>query len=123
MLQTELDSTTPLLSMRNKDPASSPPKEPRYTIESHRNARNCVTFHSGFLLHIVRWEGYTVKVWDWEIGELERTIKGHTRAVLDVDYGGTKGRILPSDLTSERFISDALTKLARYLSRLLDLII
>jgi platelet-activating factor acetylhydrolase IB subunit alpha len=48
-------------------------------------------------------DDYTIKIWDWDVGELERTIKGHTRAILDVDYGGPRGNTLlvscSSDLT------------------------
>lgn len=27
-----------------------------------------------------------LKVWDWETGELERTLKGHTMAIKDCEY-------------------------------------
>lgn len=27
-----------------------------------------------------------MKIWDWETGELERTLKGHTKAIQDVDF-------------------------------------
>lgn len=35
------------------------------------------------------------------MGELERTIKGHTRAVLDVDYGGPRGGTLLASCSSD----------------------
>jgi len=31
-------------------------------------------------------EDATIKIWDWETGELERTLTGHTRDVKDVDF-------------------------------------
>ena len=27
-----------------------------------------------------------MKIWDWESGDFERTVKGHTKAVMDVDF-------------------------------------
>ncbi len=50
-------------------------------------------------------DDYTIEIWDWEMGELERTIKGYIRAVLDVDYSGCRGNVLlascSSDLTNK----------------------
>lgn len=38
-------------------------------------------------------EDSTIKIWDWESGECERTIKGHTKAVMDVDFD-SKGNLM-----------------------------
>ena len=46
-------------------------------------------------------DDYTIKIWDWELGELERTIKGHTGSVLDVDYGGPRGGTLLASCSSD----------------------
>jgi platelet-activating factor acetylhydrolase IB subunit alpha len=46
-------------------------------------------------------EDYTIKIWDWELGELERTVKGHTKAVLDVDFGGPRGGTLLASCSSD----------------------
>ncbi|KAJ5482963.1 Nuclear distribution protein nudF 1 [Penicillium diatomitis] len=108
-LQTELDTATPTsLSRRNQDPVSWLPRDPaRHDLESHREAVNCVAFHPIFSSLASGSEDSTIKIWDWELGELERTIKGHTRAVLDVDYGGPRGGTLlascSSDLTIKLF--------------------
>ncbi|ERT00973.1 nuclear distribution protein PAC1 [Sporothrix schenckii ATCC 58251] len=102
-LQSELDSLTPdSLSKRNKDPASWLPKAPpRYTLESHRGAINCIAFHPVFSSVATGSDDYTIKIWDWEVGELERTVKAHTRAVLDVDFGGPRGNILMASCSSD----------------------
>lgn len=102
-LQSELDNLTPAaLSRRNQDPASWLPKAPpRHTLESHRNAINCVAFHPVFSSIASGSDDYTIKIWDWEMGELERTVKGHTRAVVDLDYGGPKGNVLLASCSSD----------------------
>ncbi|KAI1825878.1 nuclear distribution protein pac-1a [Xylaria intraflava] len=102
-LQSELDNATPAsVSMRNKDPASWLPKAPaRYSLESHRNTINCIAFHPIFTVLATGSDDYTIKIWDWDVGELERTIKGHTRAVLDVEYGGPRGNTLLASCSSD----------------------
>ncbi|KAJ5730762.1 uncharacterized protein N7483_005270 [Penicillium malachiteum] len=102
-LQAELDTATPTsLSRRNQDPASWLPRAPaRHDLESHRSPITCVAFHPIFSSLASGSEDTTIKIWDWELGELERTIKGHTRAVLDVDYGGPRGGTLLASCSSD----------------------
>lgn len=102
-LQTEIDTATPTsLSRRNQDPASWLPKIPaRHDLESHREPVTCVAFHPVYSSLASGSEDTTIKIWDWELGELERTIKGHTRAVLDVDYGGPRGGTLLASCSSD----------------------
>jgi platelet-activating factor acetylhydrolase IB subunit alpha len=102
-LQSELDNATPTsLSKRNQDPSSWLPKLPaRHTLESHRNPITCVAFHPVFSSLASGSEDLTIKIWDWELGELEQTIKGHTRPVLDLDFGGPKGGILLASCSSD----------------------
>ncbi|KAI9814568.1 MAG: protein with putative role during mitosis [Pycnora praestabilis] len=102
-LQSELDSATPTsLSRRNQDPTTWLPRSPaRHTLESHRLPITCVAFHPIFSSLASGSEDTTIKVWDWELGELERTVKGHTKAVLDVDYGGPRGGTLLASCSSD----------------------
>jgi platelet-activating factor acetylhydrolase IB subunit alpha len=102
-LQSELDSATPLtLARRNQDPISWLPRAPaRHTLQSHRSPVTCVAFHPVFSSLASGSEDSTIKIWDWELGELERTIKGHTKAVLDLDFGGPKGNTLLASCSSD----------------------
>lgn len=102
-LQSEVDNATPTsLSRRNQDPASWLPKAPaRHTLQSHREPITCVAFHPVFSSLASGSEDSTIKIWDWELGELERTVKGHTRAVLDVDFGGPRGGTLLASCSSD----------------------
>ena len=64
-----------------------------YVLTGHRSQVLKVAFHPTFNLIASASEDGTVKIWDWETGEFERTLKGHTRAVNDVDFD-SKGNLL-----------------------------
>ena len=64
-----------------------------YTLAGHRGVIAKVAFHPTFNLIASASEDATVKIWDWETGEFERTLKGHTRNVNDLDFD-TKGNLL-----------------------------
>ena len=102
-LQQELDSATPTSLLRkNQDPNSWLPRAPaRHSLQGHRQSVTCVAFHPVFSSLASGSDDTTIKVWDWELGELERTLKGHTKAVLDVDYGGPRGGTLLSSCSSD----------------------
>lgn len=74
---------------------------PRYTLESYRSTINCVNFHPIFSSLATGSDHYTIKLWDCDVGELERIVKGHTRAVLDVKYGGLRGNTLLASCSSD----------------------
>ncbi len=100
-LQQALDSATPL-SSNKVDPASwLPPHHARHTLQGHRSPVTSVSFHPVFSSLASGSEDATIKIWDWELGELERTLKGHTKAVLDVDFGGPRGGTLLASCSSD----------------------
>ncbi|KAF2754932.1 platelet-activating factor acetylhydrolase IB alpha subunit [Pseudovirgaria hyperparasitica] len=102
-LQKELDSATPTsLMRRNQDPSAWLPRSPaQHTLQSHRSPVSCVAFHPVFSSLASGSEDTTIKIWDWELGELERTVKGHTKGVLDVDFGGPRGGTLLASCSSD----------------------
>ncbi|KFY56272.1 hypothetical protein V496_06717 [Pseudogymnoascus sp. VKM F-4515 (FW-2607)] len=102
-LQSELDSATPSsLSNRSQDPTSWLPTKPaRYTLESHQFEISCIAFHPLYSTIASGDQGSTIKIWDWELGELERTIKGHTKAITGIDFGGPKGHTLLASCSSD----------------------
>ena len=104
VLQDELDDATPssLASRKNHDPTTWIPRAPaRHTLQSHRSPVTCVAFHPTFSILASGSEDCTIKIWDYELGELERTLKSHTKAVLDVDFGGPRGNTLLASCSSD----------------------
>lgn len=49
-----------------------------------------------FSLLVSASEDATIKVWDFETGEYERTLKGHTDSVQDITFD-VQGKILGKD--------------------------
>ncbi|KAF8642466.1 hypothetical protein AX16_009467 [Volvariella volvacea WC 439] len=78
-----------------------PKGQPRHSLAGHRATINRVAFHPIFSIIATASEDSSIKIWDWETGELERTLTGHTRDVKDVDFHpqGTYLVSASSDLT------------------------
>lgn len=70
------------------------PRPPaKHTMTGHRSNVNAVKFHPVFSLLASASEDATIKVWDYETGEFERTLKGHTLSVQDLAFDHT-GKLL-----------------------------
>lgn len=101
-LQEEL-STAP--SKRSASQSDWVPRAPAaHSLTGHRQPVTKIAFHPQYSILASASEDATVKLWDWETGEFERTLKGHTKAVMDLDFDH-KGDLLgqrPSTYTLVR---------------------
>jgi platelet-activating factor acetylhydrolase IB subunit alpha len=64
-----------------------------HVLAGHRQSITRVAFHPQYSLLASASEDATVKIWDWETGEFERTLKGHQKGVNDVEFDH-KGHLL-----------------------------
>lgn len=64
-----------------------------HVLTGHRAPVTRVAFHPQYSVVASASEDATVKIWDWETGEFERTLKGHTKAIMDVEFDH-KGHLL-----------------------------
>lgn len=63
------------------------PRSPaRHVLMGHRQPVTDVAFHPHFSQLATASEDTTIKVYDWETGELEQTLKGHTKPVQSIEF-------------------------------------
>lgn len=91
-LQEEL-SSAPTRRPSANSPDWLPRAPARHTITGHRASITKVAFHPVFSVIVTASEDASLKVWDWETGDFERTVKGHTKAVQDAHFD-SKGNFL-----------------------------
>lgn len=88
----EVKEGAPTKSKRS--PGEWIPRPPeRYSLCGHRATITRVIFHPVFSLMVSASEDATIKVWDFETGEYERTLKGHTDSVQDIAFDA-QGKVL-----------------------------
>eukprot|EP00033_Pygsuia_biforma_P002358 GCRY01002608.1.p1 GENE.GCRY01002608.1~~GCRY01002608.1.p1 ORF type:complete len:414 (+),score=63.65 GCRY01002608.1:149-1390(+) len=92
-LETELASMPKRKTRKEGDEVPVAPA--RFSLTGHRSPVTAVIFHPVFSLLISASEDSTIKIWDYETGAFERTLKGHTNIVNDVAIENS-GRLLAS---------------------------
>lgn len=68
-----------------------PPEQ--WTLTGHRSPITRVAFHPVFTVVASASEDTTIRIWDYDSGDYERTLKGHTKAVQDIAFDA-KGNFL-----------------------------
>ena len=82
---------------KRKDPTQWLPRPPaEHTLSSHRSPITCVLLHPAYPVMFSGSEDATIKVWDYEAGEYERTMKGHTDSVNCLAIEPSKAKYLAS---------------------------
>jgi len=81
------------------------PKAPCKTaLNGHREPVTCVAMHPNYSICASGSEDTTIRVWDFESGQYERTLKGHTGPVTGVAFEPNNGNLLAScssDMTAK----------------------
>ncbi len=67
----------------------------KYVLKGHMKPVNRVLFHPLYPLLLSASDDGSIKIWDYETGELERTLRGHTNHVTDLSFDN-EGMILAS---------------------------
>ena len=86
-LEEELKSVQPGATRRKADGGNQIPRAPHARLLSrHRCPVSRVVFHPVFPVLVTGSEDASIIVWDYESGEFERALKGHTGSVNDVAF-------------------------------------
>jgi platelet-activating factor acetylhydrolase IB subunit alpha len=84
------------------DPKTWLPGTTTHILASHRSAITDIAIHPIHSLLASASDDSSIKIWDYEHGELEKTLRGHLRSTNGVDFGGRDKIVLAScssDLT------------------------
>ncbi|VDM95091.1 unnamed protein product [Thelazia callipaeda] len=73
-----------------RQPGEWIPRPPeKFSLTGHRSPITRVIFHPVYSIIASSSEDSTIKVWDFETGDFERSLKGHTDAVQDLAFDTT----------------------------------
>jgi platelet-activating factor acetylhydrolase IB subunit alpha len=112
-MQEELNNAPVRKATSSVDWIPRPPE--RQTLTGHRNPITRVAFHPVYQILATASEDTTIKIWDYETGEFERTLKGHTKAVQDLAFDA-KGNILGKLMSGSFFAPNRSKSLIRTIS-------
>eukprot|EP00457_Paulinella_chromatophora_P006099 gb/GEZN01006117.1/.p1 GENE.gb/GEZN01006117.1/~~gb/GEZN01006117.1/.p1 ORF type:complete len:449 (+),score=50.39 gb/GEZN01006117.1/:240-1586(+) len=81
---------------KKRDGSLTLPREPAsITLKQHTSVVTCVRFHPVYAVIVTASEDATIKVWDSESGEYQRTLKGHQDTIQDLAFNPS-GSLLAS---------------------------
>jgi platelet-activating factor acetylhydrolase IB subunit alpha len=70
------------------------PKEPyKLELKGHRDSITCLAFHPIHSLIASSSDDSSIKIWDYESGHLEKSLRGHTNNVNFISFD-TSGKLL-----------------------------
>lgn len=83
-LQEELNNAPVRKQSSSVDWIPRPPE--KHDLTGHRSPVTRVAFHPVYQILASASEDTTIKIWDYETGDFECTLKGHTKAVQDLAF-------------------------------------
>merc|ERR1719223_325918 len=85
------------LSGDKRSPAEWIPRPPeKFALTGHRATVTQVIFHPVYSVVASCSEDASIKLWDYESGNFERSLKGHTDVVQDIAFDPQSGKLLVS---------------------------
>lgn len=85
------------LSGEKRTPSEWIPRPPeKFSLTGHRGTVTQVKFHPVYSIIASCSEDACIKLWDYESGNFERSLKGHTDVVQDIAFDPLSGKLLVS---------------------------
>jgi platelet-activating factor acetylhydrolase IB subunit alpha len=83
-MQEELNNAPVRKQTSSVDWIPRPPE--KYSMTGHRSPITRLAFHPIYQILASASEDTTIKIWDYESGEFERTLKGHTKSIQGLAF-------------------------------------